>query len=61
MIAVIGAKENDNNNLLYMLKDVKKRQWLADIFDSDDLTIETLDADNDDIESLNNLNITNTM
>jgi len=60
-MAVIGAKENDNNNLLYMLKDVKKRQWLADIFDSDDLTIETLDADNDDIESLNNLNITNTI
>ena len=35
-------------SLSYMLKDVKNTKMLADIFDSDDLTIETLDA-NDDI------------
>jgi len=30
-----------------MLKDVKNTKMLADILDSDDLTIETLDADYD--------------
>ena len=31
------------------------------ILDSDDLIIETLDADYEDIDSLNNLNVINTM
>ena len=34
-------------SLSYMLKDVKNTKMLADILDSDDLTIETLDADYD--------------
>jgi len=46
-IAVIDTKDNDNNNLVY-IKGRKKCQWLAAILDSD-LTIETLDADYDDI------------
>jgi len=34
--------------LLYTLKDVEKHEWLVD---SDDSTIETLDADYEDIDS----------
>jgi len=34
---------------------------LTDILDSDNLTIETLDADYEDKDSLQNLNVTNTM
>ena len=33
-----------------MLKDFKRRAWLAGILDSDDMTIETLDVDYEDIE-----------
>ena len=44
-----------------MLKDVKKSEQLVDIFDSDDLTIIILNADYEDIDSLNNLDITNIM
>jgi len=51
-IAVIDAEENDNNNTL-----IKgwKREWLADILDSDNLIIETLNADYEDIDSLHNV------
>ena len=44
--------------LLYTLKDMKKREQLAGILDSDDSTIETLDADYEDIDSLHNLDVT---
>jgi len=37
-MAVI-AEEDDDKRLSYMLKDVKKREWLLDILDSDDLTL----------------------
>jgi len=50
-MAVIDAEENDDNKALY----IKGREWQADILDSDDLTIETLNADYEDIDSLHNL------
>jgi len=46
--------------LLYTLKNVK-REWLAGILDSDDSTIETLDADYEAIDSLYNLDLNNTI
>ncbi|KYN16368.1 hypothetical protein ALC57_11378 [Trachymyrmex cornetzi] len=60
-MTVIGAEECDDNKALVYVKERKKREWLADILDSDNLTIETLDADYKDIDSLNNLDVTNTM
>ncbi|KYM98822.1 hypothetical protein ALC62_10452, partial [Cyphomyrmex costatus] len=60
-MAVIGAEWNGDNKAIVYVKGREKRQWLADILDSDDLTIETLDVDYEDIESLNNLDVTNTM
>jgi len=62
-MAIIGAEENDDNKTLVKVirlyvKGHQKRKWLADIFDSDDMTIKTLDVDYEDIESLNNLDIT---
>jgi len=46
------------------VKGYKKREWLKDMLESDaqdDTIIETLDADYEDIESLNNLDIINTI
>ncbi|KYN44942.1 hypothetical protein ALC56_00594 [Trachymyrmex septentrionalis] len=60
-MTVIGAKENDDDKVLIYVKGREKREWLADIFDSDNLTIETLDTDYEDIDSLHNLDVTNTM
>ncbi|KYN41682.1 hypothetical protein ALC56_03902 [Trachymyrmex septentrionalis] len=60
-MAVIGVEENDDNKALVYVKVFKKREWLADILNSDDLTIEILDADYKDIDSLRNLDITNTV
>jgi len=60
-IAVIDAEENDNNKSFIYVKGREKCQWLIDILDSDNLTIEILDADYKDIDSLRNLNITNTV
>ena len=45
--------------LSYTLKDLKNANRLTDILNSDDLTIEILNADYEDINSLR-LNITNT-
>jgi len=61
-MAVIDAQENDDNKTLIYIKGrtLKKREWLADILDSDDSIIETLDADYEGIDSLHNLNVTNT-
>jgi len=42
------------------IKGYQKRKWLKDMFVSDardDIIIETLDADYEDIESLNNLDV----
>ena len=59
-MAVIGAEESNDNKAL-----VKGHEtngiYLVGIFDSDDLTIETLDVDYEDIDSLHNLHITNTV
>ena len=40
---MIGTGENDDNKALVYVKGREKCQWLANILDSDDLTIETLD------------------
>ncbi|KYN10797.1 hypothetical protein ALC57_17062, partial [Trachymyrmex cornetzi] len=61
IMAIIGVEENDDNKALVYVKGCEKREWLADVLDSDNLTIETLDADYKDIDSLHNLDITNTM
>ncbi|KYN29918.1 hypothetical protein ALC57_00626 [Trachymyrmex cornetzi] len=60
-MAVIGVEENDDNKALIYVKGREKREWLADVLDNDNLTIETLDADYKDIDSLHNLDVTNTM
>ncbi|KYN15785.1 hypothetical protein ALC57_11991 [Trachymyrmex cornetzi] len=60
-MAVIGVEENDDNKTLIYVKGHEKREWQADVLDSDNLTIETLDADYKDIDSLHNLDITNTI
>ncbi|KYN14911.1 hypothetical protein ALC57_12874 [Trachymyrmex cornetzi] len=60
-MAVIGVEENDDNKALVYVKGREKREWLADVLDSDNLTIETLDADYKDIDTLHNLGVTNTM
>jgi len=36
IIAIIGAEENDDNKTLVYDKGYQKREWLADILDSDD-------------------------
>ena len=58
IIIAIGVEENDDNKAFVYVKGCQKREWLAD---SNDMTIETLDIDYEDIKSLNNLNIINTM
>jgi len=59
--AVIGTE--DDNALVYV-KGHEKREWLRNLLQDDakdDIIIETLDADYEDIESLNNLDVINTM
>ncbi|KYN26858.1 hypothetical protein ALC57_03759 [Trachymyrmex cornetzi] len=60
-MAVIGVEESDDNNALIYVKGHEKREWLAEILDSNNLTIETLDTDYKDIDSLHNLDVNNTM
>ncbi|KYQ46397.1 hypothetical protein ALC60_14606 [Trachymyrmex zeteki] len=43
------------------VKGLEKRRWLADILDSDDVIVETLDAHYKDVESLRNLDDCNTI
>jgi len=50
--AVIGAEENDDNKAVVYVKGREKYEWLADILDSDDSAIKTLNADYIDIDSL---------
>ena len=56
-------EENDNNKTLTYVKRFKKKEseQIAGILDSDDSTIETLDVDYEDINSLRNLDVTNTV
>jgi len=52
----------DDSNILLIR--YQKREWLKDILESDardDIIIETLDAGYEEIESLNNLDVINTM
>ncbi|KYN11060.1 hypothetical protein ALC57_16792 [Trachymyrmex cornetzi] len=58
-MAAIGVEECDDNKALVYVKGREKREWLADILDSDDLIIEILDDDYKDIDSLHNLDVTN--
>ena len=60
-IAVNDAEENDDNKILVHVKGHEKREWLTGILDSDDSIIETLVADYEDIDSLYNLDVTNTV
>jgi len=54
-MAVIGAEKNDDNKAFIYMKNVNG------ILDSDDSTVKTLDADYEDIDSIHNLDITNTV
>jgi len=59
--AVIGVEDDD---VLIYVKGYQKREWLKNMLESDardDIIIETLDADYEDVESLNNLDVINTM
>ncbi|KYN17755.1 hypothetical protein ALC57_09944 [Trachymyrmex cornetzi] len=51
--------EEDEANVY--VKGHEKRGWLADILDSDDIIVETLDAHYEDVESLRNLDDCNTI
>lgn len=62
--AVIGTEDDGMSSPPVYVKGCQKREWLADMLDNDErenITIQTLDADYEDIESLNNLDATNTM
>ncbi|XP_018315469.1 uncharacterized protein [Mycetomoellerius zeteki] len=60
-MAVTGVEKKDANKALVYVKGHEKREWLVNILNSGDLTVETLDADYEDIDSLHNLDVTNTM
>ena len=56
--------EEDNASHIVYVKGLQKRDWLADFLDENtkaDVVIETLDIDYKDIESLNMLNVVNTL
>jgi len=58
---VVGIEDD---NVLVYVKRYQKREWLKDMLESDaryDIIIETLDADYEDVEALNNLDVINTM
>jgi len=57
---LVGIEDDD---ALIFVKGYQKLMWLKDMLESDarDTTIETLDADYEDIESLNNLDVINTI
>ncbi|KAL6255615.1 hypothetical protein P5V15_012863 [Pogonomyrmex californicus] len=60
---VHGTEEDDDNNdAVIYVKGHEKRQWLWNLLlDDERVYIETLDADYEDIDFLNNLNADNTM
>jgi len=54
--------EDDDASPLVYVKGHENRQWLADILDNDarnNVIIETLDADYEDVASLNKLDVNN--
>ncbi|KYN19314.1 hypothetical protein ALC57_08341, partial [Trachymyrmex cornetzi] len=60
-MVVIDAEECDDNKTLVHVKGHEKREWLNYVLDSDNLTTETLNVDYKDIDSLHNVDVTNTM
>ncbi|KMQ91626.1 hypothetical protein RF55_8481 [Lasius niger] len=62
VIGIIQKEEEDESSLVYV-KGHEKREWLTDILDDvgNGFIIETLDADYEDIDALNNLDVTNSM
>jgi len=58
----IHEEEEEESSVVYV-KGLEKRKWLTDILDDagNGYIIETLDADYEDIDSLNKLDITNSM
>lgn len=63
--AVFDTEENDDDEALIYIKGYEKREWLKNMLDDDDkrndAVIETLDADYEDVETLNNLDAVNTV
>ena len=60
-MAIIREEESNDNKVPVYVKGRENAKWLADLFVSDNLTIEHLDADYEDIDSLHNLDVTNIM
>ncbi|KMQ88086.1 hypothetical protein RF55_12482 [Lasius niger] len=62
VVGMMQEEEEEESSLVYV-KGHEKREWLTDILDDmgNGFIIETLDADYEDIESLNNLDVTNSM
>ncbi|KAL6258202.1 hypothetical protein P5V15_010130 [Pogonomyrmex californicus] len=59
--AVHGTKDDDNDDVVIYVKGHEKRQWLWNFLDDERMYIETLDADYEDLDSLNNLDADNTV
>ncbi|KYN15205.1 hypothetical protein ALC57_12580 [Trachymyrmex cornetzi] len=51
----------EEDEAVVYVKGHEKRGWLADMLDTDDIIVETLDAHYKDVESLRNLNDCNTI
>ncbi|KYN14719.1 hypothetical protein ALC57_13062 [Trachymyrmex cornetzi] len=51
----------EENEAVVYVKGHEKRGWLADMLDTDDIIVETLDAHYKDVESLRNLDDCNTI
>ena len=64
LITTAVVEDDDEMPCTVYVKGRQKREWLANMLDDnakENLIIETLDADYDDIESLNNLDVTKSM
>ncbi|KYN12124.1 hypothetical protein ALC57_15717 [Trachymyrmex cornetzi] len=51
----------EEDEAVVYVKEHEKREWLADMLDTDDIIVETLDAHYKDVESLSNLDDCNTI
>jgi len=63
-VITLAIIDTENDDALVYVKIYKKREWLENMLKSDardDIIIEILDVDYENIESLNNLDVTNTM